>query len=103
MAGTLPTWKLTGLFYISRVCGEVRSLDLGYGPKSYGLWAQSIREPTYAPSPNSFPPCSQFSALCLQAEPQHSTTPARLVTRHNPSYTFSTWPQAFPGLPVSQH
>lgn len=69
MAGTLPTWKLTGLFYISRVCGEVRSLDLGYGPKSYGLWAQSIREPTYAPSSNLLPPCSRFSALCLQAEP----------------------------------
>lgn len=70
MAGTLPTWKLTGLFYIYCISGEVRSPDLGYGPKSYGLWAQSIREPTYAPplpihSPLApiFLPCASKQSL----------------------------------------
>lgn len=36
MAGTLPTWKPTGLFYIYCVPGEVRSLELG-------LWARDER------------------------------------------------------------
>lgn len=69
MAGTLPTWKLTGLFYISCVCGEVRSLDLGYGPKSYGLWAQSIKGTYLRPLFQFITPLLPVFCPSLQAEP----------------------------------
>lgn len=36
MAGTLPTWKLIGLFYICCVSGEVRSFGLGLWARAWG-------------------------------------------------------------------
>lgn len=36
MAGTLPTWKRMGLFYIDCVSGEVRSLGLGLWARAWG-------------------------------------------------------------------